>query len=73
MNSFDSVTSLACERALERDLEHICNSMIKDLNLIKDSVHVDKDNIVKVEQIYQLLYQAETLLLRSRLLGNVLE
>lgn len=72
MESNFSIQSLARERSLERDLEFICNSMIKDLTLIRDNLHVDNSNIGAAERIYNHLYKAETLLLRSRIEGNIL-
>ncbi len=58
---------IAAERRIERYIEAMCNRLIADLNIIKETSNVTSDNLVNMNKVIALLDSAEMPLIQARL------
>jgi hypothetical protein len=62
-----NIDLIAAERRIERYIEAMCNRLITDLNIIKETSNVTSDNLVNMNKVIALLDSAEMPLIQARL------
>lgn len=62
-----NIDLIAAERRIERYIEAMCNRLIADLNIIKETSDVTSDNLVNMNKVIAFLDSAEMPLIQARL------
>jgi hypothetical protein len=62
-----NIDMIAAERRIERYIETMCDRLINDLNIIKETSDVTSDNLVNMNRVIAFLDAAETPLIQARL------
>ncbi len=62
-----NIDLIAAERRIERYIEAMCNRLIADLNIIKETSNVTSDNLVNMNKVIAFLDSAEMPLIQARL------
>jgi hypothetical protein len=62
-----NIDMIATERRIERYIEAMCDRLIADLNIIKETSNVTSDNLVNINRVITFLDTAETPLIQARL------
>ena len=63
-----NIDMIAAERRIERYIEAMCNRLIADLNIIKETSNVTSDNLVNMNKVIAFLDSAEMPLIQARLI-----
>lgn len=62
------INVIAAERRTERYIEALCNRLINDLTVIRDTSDVTWSNLVRMNRLITLVESAELPIIQSRLI-----